>query len=387
VDVLEIREFFAVIGTLGGVFAIVAAVFVFRTAPDRRVAWRFAALLIFEGIMIWTARSGPLYWILPGGWTRFTFLVHFANDGLLVATHLPAVAVLVRSDLLAPFRSNRIAIAMFVVGILHAFVVFTFPDWYMRDTGTAMGMRSVTDALGPGTAMLFALLVVGYSVGLVAALLARHAARGPVARRQASFLAVAFGERDLTWGFIYLIGLYSFLFGVPDFVGSTPWVPVTIPTIGLIVYLGLTTYGVASAHLLDIDLKVKWTLERGTIAAVFIAVFFMVSEGAAAFLSDQLGSLIGILATGGLVFALAPLQRAAERFASEAMPSVQDTPEYRSYRKLQIYGEAVSEAARAGRVSAVERVVLSRLRDQLGLDPDEATSLEQELGLLVGAVD
>ncbi len=65
---------------------------------------------------------------------------------------------------------------------------------------------------------------------------------------------------------------------------------------------------------------------------------FVGSEGASAFLSEQLGSLIGIIATGGLIFALAPLQRAAEKLANQAMPSVQDTPEYRSYRKLQIYG-------------------------------------------------
>jgi hypothetical protein len=191
------------------------------------------------------------------------------------------------------------------------------------------------------------------------------------------FLAIAFGERDMTWGLLYAIALYGFLAVDPVFVGGR--MLIAVPAVGLIIYLGLTTYGIVSAHLFDIDLKLKWTLERGTVAAAFVAVFFVVSEGVASLLSDQVGSLLGILATGGLVFLLSPLQRAAERFASGAMPTVQDTPEYKRFRKLQIYGEAAAEALRDGPIPPVGRAILNRLREQLELDSDEASALEKDL--------
>lgn len=62
------------------------------------------------------------------------------------------------------------------------------------------------------------------------------------------------------------------------------------------------------------------------------------------------------------------------------MPTVHDTLEYKRFRKLQIYGEAISETTRGGSISAVERAVLNRLRDQLELDVSEAVALERELG-------
>ena len=63
------------------------------------------------------------------------------------------------------------------------------------------------------------------------------------------------------------------------------------------------------------------------------------------------------------------------------MPEVQDTPEYRHFRKLQIYGEAVRQASAAGEIDAVQRVALDRLRDELALPAEEATSFEDDLGL------
>jgi len=154
--------------------------------------------------------------------------------------------------------------------------------------------------------------------------------------------------------------------------------------VALLCYVALTAYGVASSSLLDIDLRVKWTLARGTVAAVFIAVFFVVSEGAQTFLSESLGPWIGLLATGALVLLLAPLQRAGERFADAALPSVQDTPEYRSFRTLQIYGEALSDALQDGQVSPVERVILRRLANSLDLDPAVAAELEAEVAEMMG---
>ena len=61
------------------------------------------------------------------------------------------------------------------------------------------------------------------------------------------------------------------------------------------------------------------------------------------------------------------------------MPSVQDTPEYRRFRKLQIYGEAVAEARRDGLVTPAGCAALRRLRESLGLTEAEAQGLEADL--------
>lgn len=151
---------------------------------------------------------------------------------------------------------------------------------------------------------------------------------------------------------------------------------IQLASFALLVYVVLTAYGIASAHLFDIDLRVKWTLERGTVAAVFVAVFFVVSEGTAAFLSDRLGSLLGLLVTGGLVFVLAPLHRASERLSGIAMPLVTDTREYRAFRKEQIHGEALAEALKDGDITPMERAILGRLRATLELDEEAAGDLE-----------
>ncbi len=83
--------------------------------------------------------------------------------------------------------------------------------------------------------------------------------------------------------------------------------------------------------------------------------------------------------TGGLLFALSPIQRMAERFTDGAMPSVQDTPEYRRFRKLEVYGEAYADTCRRGGPTPPQRVALSHLRVELGLSEEDVNEIEAEL--------
>jgi hypothetical protein len=78
------------------------------------------------------------------------------------------------------------------------------------------------------------------------------------------------------------------------------------------------------------------------------------------------------------MFFLAPLQRFAERVASAAMPNTKDTPEYSSFRKMQVYEAALSEA-QAGGVSEKERTLLEHLRGSLGISEADANAIESEL--------
>jgi len=138
------------------------------------------------------------------------------------------------------------------------------------------------------------------------------------------------------------------------------------------------SYALLRAQLFDIDIKLKWTVRRGTVAAAFVGVFFVVSEGAQTFLSAQMGPVAGLLAAGGLVFAIAPLQRAADSLADRAMPGVVDNAEYRLVRKYEVYRAAVDSALVEGDISPKERGMLATFASELGLTPKEMHDVERE---------
>lgn len=143
--------------------------------------------------------------------------------------------------------------------------------------------------------------------------------------------------------------------------------------------VAIFAYGILEHQLLGLDVKVKWTIRQSTVAAVFIAVFFVFSEGAAALFEAQTGSTVaGILAAGGLVFAIAPLQRLAERVADKAMPGVKAVGEMTADERRRAYEDAASTAWSDGAIDVNERALLDRFRESLGLNEDEAHRIESE---------
>ena len=338
---------------------------------------RFTALLFLEGVLALTSSAGPVIWVGAEWLARAGYALHFMNDWLVLAVYLPAVAAAVDSPLLRPFRRGPALALTAFLGVGGALAVVAMPEAFLVDvvpsTPRRFGSPFFPVASGAQQVGWF-LLTVSYTYGLVATLVSWRQATTPLARRRAGALSLAFGARDLAFGGVFLYAAVFFDGNITSF-----FIAVQVMAWALLVYVALTAYGIAVYHLFDIELRVKWTLERGTMAAAFIAVFFVVSEGAATILSDRLGTLAGLFATGLLVFALAPLQRSAERLADAALPAVQDTPEYRAYRKLQIYGEALAEARSGGPITPVGRLALERLRESLELDTAEAAELESRL--------
>lgn len=141
----------------------------------------------------------------------------------------------------------------------------------------------------------------------------------------------------------------------------------------------LIAYGILRTQLFDIDLRIRWTIKQTTVAAALLTVVFLVSEGASAFLSAELGNVAGLLAAAVVMFFLAPLHRFAERVASTAMPNTENTPEYATFRKMQVYETAVTEARHGGGISAKERALLNRLRESFGISECDAAAIEREL--------
>ena len=48
--------------------------------------------------------------------------------------------------------------------------------------------------------------------------------------------------------------------------------------LGTLLAVPLIAYGILRAHLFDIDLRIRWTIKQSTVAAVFVAVFYLVAE-------------------------------------------------------------------------------------------------------------
>lgn len=147
-------------------------------------------------------------------------------------------------------------------------------------------------------------------------------------------------------------------------------------------------YGVLRYQILDLDLKLKKGIKGSTLAGVFIAVFFIVSEGAQVLLAGFAGSeLLGVLAAGALVFVLSPLQRLAQRVSDTAMPGVEDTLAHRQERKTEVYRATLEEVLADGQMTAKDRRVLLSLQESLGLDGNDASHLEREVLAEIGDLE
>ncbi len=133
----------------------------------------------------------------------------------------------------------------------------------------------------------------------------------------------------------------------------------------------VVAYAILRHQYLEVDVKLRWTISKTTVAAVFVAVFFMVSEGAAALFSEQWGTSIGIAAAGLLVFGIAPLMRIADRFAATAVPITTD-PEH-------VFAAAVRAALADGNISSVEEAHLAEVAEGLGLSPTRMTTIRHQV--------
>lgn len=146
----------------------------------------------------------------------------------------------------------------------------------------------------------------------------------------------------------------------------------------------ILAYGIVRYQLFDIDLKIKWTIARGTIAAAFLAVFFIVAQLGQNYLTGELGWALGGVAAGLMLFAITPLQKAAERVADVAMPGVKATPQYVASRKEESFRFAVRMAYADRVLSREEERNLANLAADLGIDAARAYAVREEVEREIG---
>ena len=342
------------------------AVVVFRVSPAGSVGRKLSLLLVVEGATLVSTGYIDLFLTeaaRAGAWYprfyRAEEIIHTVGDCLMLALYPPFLAAALRTKLTAPFGRAWVQVTLLVLAAILAVIVL----WV---------------SLKIGGTYLYISLVLLFLFALIASIDAWRSAEG-IARSRAGTFAVAFGVRDVAWGFVYgwaTLVLWQGTYAIVD--PAAPTVPFLLYALGTLFAVPLIAYGILKTHLFDIDLKIQWTIRQSTVAAAFVAVFYLVTEGVDRLLEIQFGNWIGLVASALLIFFLAPLQRFATRLSETLMPNTSDTPEYAAYKKLQVYETALEDALHGG-ISDKERALLNHLRESLGIATVDAEAMERDL--------
>ena len=347
------------------------ALYVFVVAPPTRGARFLVAMLFIDGLAVVSSFDNGMYvdrffvqvlgtGPLPAG------EIHQASDWALIAVYLPFLGLMLDSPLVAPLKNSIVRSAALFGGLTIALSMFFLSD----ETRELFRVP------------FYIVICVVLTWGFAAALHSWHIATGEAKRERAKAFTLAFGIRDLLWTFIFSL-LFAYTYGLigDAAAGEPPDVGVMIPflyALAVIIYVPLVAYGVMRVQLFDVDLRIKRTIKRSTVAAAFVATFFVVSELAGNYLSSQLGTVLGVLSTGALMFFLDPIQRTAEKLSNATMPNTHDTPEYESFRKIQVYESAVQAALEDGHISERQRRVLNSMIESMSIDTKIAERLEND---------
>ncbi len=362
-----------------GIFALACAwslaAVVWVTGPGLRRDRLLALLLVLEGTA-WATGTGFMYLMASrtGAWYMQAI---FVGALLAMPAATLAFAGTLPSTLLGPLRTRTALVIL--AGITLAMEVF-----YLSQPGRFVGTiipawYSTWDAdIPPITIKAFNAVGLAGVVSFVAAISAwLQSAPGSAAKRQARAFAIAFGVHDV--GLFLVMVLPGHLIPPPPSGQITDVFDILGANIVTIAFVLLLSYGILKVQLFDIDLRIKRGIRRSTVAAVFVAVFFVVEQIAQNYLSARFGLLLGAIAAGLTLFAFSHIHHFAERVANGAMPNVAPTPEYLAYRKLEVYRAAFEDLCGEGGVSDKERAMLDHLRAKLGIRQGDALALENEV--------
>ena len=360
-------------GALAFLAAWVAAGVALRTAPNRALNRRLALLLVLEGL--WAgAAFGFVFFLRDPGLVPVLATLGAAAAVALPYQYVSFLAVALRTPLLAPFRSRRSRVLLDGLSVVSVGVVLSRPAWFVLDVYSP-GWAEWNFHYTTLTFRAIQLYGIGSLLAIVAVLHAlRQAPKGTAFRERALWLVAAFAVKDVYLGSIHL--LVPVLRQVP-FWGDVIYNPGQGAVIGF--YVVVLAYGVLRAQLFDIDLKLRFALQQGTVGAMIAGSFLVASE-----ILERLfpvdGMALGVLLAFLVAILLKPMQALAHRTANHLVPGIQATPEYIDQRKLTVYRAALEGAYEDGEVTSKERSILRTLREQLGIDEREAAELEGSFG-------
>lgn len=364
---------------LGWLLAWALAVFVYRARTAARPNRVLAALLyaegLFQGLSVVLVAFGPdepttdPALVRLGGLFAFSLVAIFAAS-LLYLLFLATID----SPLARPFRRPAAWRWLAAAAIVHAVVAVDGfrRNWNgtVQDTDVQLGLLFLVTAI----TMLF-VSVYGLAICISGF---RRAAPGSAARKQAKAFALAFGGRDLLFT-LHLIGgpvLGNLWRGMPD---AALVVFQAFLGLATAVFAAFLAYGLLRVQLFDIDLRIKVGLRRSTVVTLVLVVVLGTAKVAELYLSRTYGILAGGIAAGAMLVLTPRLNRMGDKVANAAMPQVQPTNAYLSFKKLEVYRAAVESAVETGGLTDKEKNALERLREKLGLSLSDTQAVEVEV--------
>lgn len=141
----------------------------------------------------------------------------------------------------------------------------------------------------------------------------------------------------------------------------------------------LIAYAIVRHRLFGLDLKVKWTLGKGAVGAVFVAVFLTVSQLIQNLTSANFGIVGGAMAAGLLLFAIRPLENLGERFAQAVLPHAKPVTSMSKAEGLRLFQDQATLVWADGLMGVKERLLLDNLRERLGIPMKTAQKIEHEV--------
>lgn len=349
--------------------ALALAAVIFLARPDRPQNRRLATLLVLESALFGCG-EGLMYLTDDPSSTYAYQAVSYACGAAVPFLFLRFYATL-ENPLSRILRWRPLDAALVAAAFLFpAHVVLATPRYVARVVPATDGAAVWDIVWGDLTFYVFFAYLVVVLLGFLVSAWTWREAKDGLARRQARLYFAAFGARDA----LLIFAIVSIVSG-----STLPFPSAWVGVAGYLAFLPLLSYAMLKTQLFDIDLKIKWTIRRGTVAAAFVGVFFVVSELAQRLFEARFGTIFGLIAAGLLVFVLAPLQRAADRVADTAMPRVQGTPAYVAFRKMEVYKAALEGAVQDGEISPRERGMLQRLRVSLDIPEADALAMERDV--------
>ncbi|HEX2022267.1 MAG TPA: hypothetical protein VHH36_06105 [Candidatus Thermoplasmatota archaeon] len=272
--------------------------------------------------------------------------------------------ILARAAASAPSGSRRagaslVAFAFTLTAVLDA--ALAAGTWAAFGIGTDLAFYDASPWIVPA----FLARILGILPALAAAVLLARAATTARGRRVGSVVLALVAATGVLVPFaIAALGLRA-----PALVLVGLW-RLAMPAI--------VSYTLLRHGLFGLDVRLRWTIRRGTVAGAFVGVFLIAVQVAENFLDQELGLVLGGVAAGLLVLFLDPLQRAAGRLAHALLPETRPIERMGEEERRDLYRDQASLAWSDGALDRSERAMLDRLRERLGLGAEEAARIERD---------
>lgn len=371
---------YGVVGTFVLVGAMALAMLVYRAGPLRTSNRRLALLLALEGTAV-----GFSLGMTPFA-TSMEFAWMFVRVSMSAAILLPAAYALflatLNTGIVQPLNRRPVVYGIIAASLLAEALWFLRPEWFIQELyqSNYVGVDQPWWWARPSAGLDLAAIGVGVFgvVGLVLAFAAHRASpRGSKTRERMWMYLQAFGVRDACYAII-LLAAYPASRAAPGGL----WDAVVGQGISVVtlIFLMLVSYGLLKNQLLDIELKVKFGIQRTVLLGMLAFVALIALQVAQAYLTQTHGWLVGGIVVGIFLVATYPLHRASLMASELIFPQARFTPEYVAARRFDIYRDAVEVALLSNNgLSRGGRDALERVRLKHSISEQDARLIEDDV--------